>query len=151
MVYSAINEKKSLSHTYETQSFGAVVIDDNLSRKKLKMNSDLYYNHAIQKYKVGEKVTVQITNKKSLRTRSQNNFWWAYLTIASVETGHTPEELHEWAKTACMPTRIVKIMGDPVRMKKSTTELTVNEFSELIEKFAEKTGITPPPVENYGL
>lgn len=147
-----INEKRNLAHTFESQGYAAVVVVDKITgKKKLELASQVYFQHCVNKFKEGEKITLQLTNKKLLRTRSQNRFWWSYLTIASVETGHTPEELHEWAKTACMPTKIVKIMGDPVRMKKSTTELTVNEFSELIEKFAQKTGIAPPPVENYDL
>lgn len=149
-MYSALNEKRSLAHTYESQGYAAsVVVDKNTGKKKLELASEIYFNHCVNKFKEGERVTLQVTNKRPRRTQNQNSFWWAYLTIASQETGHTPEELHEWAKTACMPTRIMKIMGDPVRMKKSTTQLTVNEFSELIEKFTQKTGITPPPIENY--
>lgn len=149
-MYSALNEKRSLQNTYESQGYAAsIVLDKNTGKKKLELASEIYFNHCVNKFREGERVTLQVTNKKPRRTIQQNSFWWAYLTIASQETGHTPEELHEWAKTACMPTRIVKIMGDPVRMKKSTTELTVTEFSELIEKFAQKTGIPPPPIENY--
>ena len=141
----------SLVHTYKSETFGAEITETN-GRKTLKLNSpDYFQNFLNTKLKVGEKITLNLTAKKPRRTVSQNNYLWVYYNQIAEETGHTPEEIHEWAKTKCLPSKIVNVMGDKVRLKTSTTDLTVNEFCEFIQNLEEATGIPAPPTENYGL
>jgi hypothetical protein len=142
-----------LVHSKKTQTFaGEVVWDRELSRKVLRFCSEKALRQYLNLHtEPGDKVSINITRQKPKRTLSQNSFLWAYYTHISGETGHTPEEVHEWSKTACLPTRIVNVFGDKVRIKKSTTDLSVSDFIEYVMALQEKTGITMPPLENYHL
>lgn len=90
-----------------------------------------------------------LTNKKPKRTIAQNNYYWLYLGIIEKETGNLADDMHKLFKGKFLSNAIVEVFGEKVRREKSTTELTVTEFSEYIEKIAVFTGIQPPPVENF--
>lgn len=143
----------SLFHTYEKHHFaGEIVFNKEKNVKELKMQASKYYRHAIQnKFKVGDRVTITITNKKPKRTEQQNRYYWLYITIIAEEAGHTPEEIHEWIKGKFITKGIKQIFGVPVRIKGSTTELSVTEFSELITKIAAETMIEPPDTAPFQL
>jgi len=136
----------------KSQSFAATivkVISEN--RNTFAVESKTYFQHQINKFKEGTKVTLEIHTRKPKRTEQQNKYWWVYMTLIGGETGHTPEEIHEWAKGKFLTKKIVEVFGTPTRVKGSTTELTKFEFSELITKVEAETGIQSPPVENYDL
>lgn len=140
----------SLDHTYQSHVFSADVVEDG-PRKALKFRSEPYLRHFLNKMRVGEMLTVTITNKRPKRTLAQHNFLWVYYSHIAQETGHTPEEIHEWAKGMFLTTGIKKVLGKDVRIKGSTTNLSVSEFSEYVMRIAAETQIEPPPTENYGL
>ncbi len=94
-------------------------------------------------------VMIEILEKKSKRSDQQNRYYWVYLTMLSRETGYTKDEIHEWAKSACMPTQIKEIFGDKVRIKKSTAKLTIGQFCEYIMNIEQKTGIPAPDTTEY--
>lgn len=113
--------------------------------------SPSWWRHCLSKLKEGDFVTVSLKPKKEKRSIRQNDYYWAYLTLISEDTGHSPEELHEWAKGKCLPNHIKKILGDPVRIKKSTTELNKSEFADFIRKIGVEVGIAPPDPKAYYL
>ncbi len=152
MPYSSLNEKRNLTHTYESQGFLAVVgIDGGTGKKKLILNSEIYFNHCIQKFKEGERVTLQVTNKKPKRTEQQNRYLWGvfYPQIAKETGEQNLERLHELFKGLFLTTGIVKVLGKDVRIKKSTTSLSVTEFSDFVRAIENETGVQAPPTENY--
>lgn len=120
-------------------------------RKAWQPESPSWWRHCLSKFKPDEKVTVTLASKKPKRSIRQNSFYWAYLTLISEDTGHSPEELHEWAKGKCLPSKVKEILGDPVRVKKSTTELNKSGFTEFIKKISVETGIAPPDPKAYYL
>ncbi len=150
-MYSSVNEKRSLSHTFESQGFSATVILDEVTGKKsLQLASQMYFDHAVSKFREGEKVTLQLTNKKPKRTEQQNRYYWLYLTLISKETGEQDiEGLHELFKGKFLTEKIATILGEPVRKKRSTTSLSVNDFSEFITAIETFTEIQAPPTENF--
>jgi hypothetical protein len=147
-------DKKSLVHTYTTRHFGAEVIQEKTTgRKKLKLHSERFYNHEINKFKAGDEVTISITNKKPRRTEQQNRYYWgAYLPMISEQTGeHDLDSLHTLFKGKFLTKKIVKVLGYDTRITGSTTDLSVNDFCEYIMNIEALTGIQAPPPENYDL
>jgi hypothetical protein len=145
--------KDSMSIT-RSQPFAAKIVDgDDGVTHKLVVSSKAWYQHALNKFKVGEKVTLEIHNRKSKRTESQNRYYWGvYLPLIARETGeHNLDALHELFKGKFLTEGIVEVLGQKVRLKKSTTELAIGEFSEFIMNIEAETGIEAPPTENHDL
>lgn len=88
----------------------------------------------------------------SKRTRSQNNFYWAYLGIIERETGQESTELHEHFKQYHLPKKWKLIFGKTTEIYKSTTELTKTEFADYLDKICAETNIPipdPRQLENF--
>lgn len=135
-----------------TNNFGAkIVIVDGIPKLAIKNKS--YYLNELKKFSDGEDVSLLITNKKPKRTEQQNRYYWGvYLPLISEETGEQDlVRLHELFKGKFLTTEIIEVLGEKVRIKKSTTDLSIAEFCQYIMNIQELTGIIAPPTENYGL
>lgn len=145
------NGRKPESITY-TQSFAAVVSSVGM-KKKLIIKSPRWYQHQINKFKDGEEVTIQVHNRRPKRTEAQNRYYWgAYLPLIAEETGEKDlDRLHELFKGKFLTQGVVDVLGQKVRMKKSTTELGVGEFCQYIIDIESETGIASPPTESFGI
>ena len=145
--------KDSVSIT-RSQPFAARigVADDGVT-KKLVISSKTWYQHSLNKFKAGESVTLEIHNRKAKRTEAQNRYYWGvYLPLIAKETGeHNLDRLHELFKGKFLTQGVVEVLGQKVRMKKSTTELGVGEFCEFIMNIEAEIGIEAPPTESYEL
>lgn len=93
----------------------------------------------------GMEVFMEINEKKVKRSGQQNSFYWLFLSVIEQETGHTIEELHSLFKGMFI-SEIKNVLGNNVRVSKTTTELTKSEFAEYIMKIEEYTGILAPDV-----
>ena len=146
------NSKKTYP-TYQSQSFGGIVVADNAGNKKIQINSKELYQHFIKtNCQKGDLISMYITNKRPQRTQKQNRFLWVYYGIVANETGHTTEEIHDWAKGKFLTQGITEVFGSKVRKLKSTTQLTKQEFSEYIERIESETGVPAPIVdEDYDI
>ena len=115
--------------------------------------SKAFYQNQLNKFRDGETVTLQITNKRQKRTSNQNRYYWGvYLPLIADQTGEKDiERLHELFKGKFLTTGIVEVLGQKVRMKKSTTELSVSDFCQYVIDIETETGIAAPPTENYDL
>lgn len=142
-----------LVHTYISENFAASIISDSESgfKKKLKIESPIYYQDRLNKFKVGDSVTVTLTNKKPKRTGQQNRYYWGvYLPMIAQETGEQDlDALHNLFRGKFLSTGIKVVLGEKVRMMKSTTELSILEFIDYIMAIEGLTGISAPPPENY--
>lgn len=155
MTSTAPPKKSSLIHTYQSRNFSAIIVDDrdNPGWRKLKLESPMYYQHSLNKFKTNDKVTLSLTNKRPKRTDSQNRYYWGvYLPLIAEETGEQDlDSLHELFKGKFLTTKLRKVLGLPTRITKSTTELSVVEFIEYIIAIEALTGVAAPPTENYSL
>ncbi len=135
------------SVTY-TQSFAAVI-----RSCKLIIKSPRWYQHQLSKFKENEEVTLVIHNRRPKRTEAQNRYLWGvYYTLIAEETGERDiDRLHELFKGKFLTQGVVEVLGQKVRMKKSTAALSKVEFSEYIMAIEADTGVEAPPTENYGL
>lgn len=134
----------------DTKDF-AGVIDKVGANNKLRITSPDWYQDQINKFKEGEKVTIFISNRKPKRTLAQNSYYWGvYLPLVAKETGEPSiERLHKLFSGMFLTEDIVEVLGKKVRMVKSTTVLSKNDFGEYIMKIEAETGIQAPPTENY--
>lgn len=136
----------------DTKDFRArVVVDEKDGRNKLKIMSEIWYKHQLQKFKVGEVVTLYISTRKPKRTLAQNAYYWGvYLPLIAKETGqHDIEALHMYFTGKFLTEEIAEVFGQKVRMKKSSTSLSKTGFTEYIMNIEAETGIQAPPTENY--
>lgn len=135
-----------------TQSFAGVIkITDG--QKQLCVKSPRWYQVQLNKFKVGECVSLEITTRKPKRTEQQNRYYWGvYLPLISEKTGEQDiDRLHELFKGKFLTIGIVEVLGEKVRMKKSTAGLSISDFCDYIMKIEAETGVEAPPTENYGL
>jgi hypothetical protein len=93
---------------------------------------------------------VRIEEQASVRSLSQHNFYWVYLGIVGHETGHTPEELHEWAKKKFLPRRFATVFGEEVEVVPTTKTLKKHEFGEYLDRICAETGVPLPNPEDAG-
>jgi hypothetical protein len=140
-----------LSHTYQNKQFAGTIVQEDGKRNRLKLNAPDYYHHALNQFKPGDYITITLTNKRPKRTVSQNNYYWgAYLPAIAAETGeYDLDALHELFKGKFLSKESVETPWGVATKVKSTTELSVLEFSEFIEKIAALTNIQPPPTSHY--
>lgn len=147
-----LNPKRSLVHTYTTRKFAAVIEQEKTTGKKvLKLHSQKFYQHELNKFKVGDEVTISITNKRPKRTEQQNRYYWGvYLPEISKQTGeHDLDRLHLLFKGKFLTKKIALVLGEKVRVTGSTTDLSVTDFGEFIMNIEALTGVAAPPTENY--
>ncbi len=82
---------------------------------------------------VGKDVSVTVRKWQDKRSLDQNAYWWAVpVKILAAECGYTASQMHYALLGECFgyftgPT------GKPVPVKPSSSELTVGDFSKLIE------------------
>lgn len=136
----------ALATTTKTQTFaGEIKVIGG--KNTLVYNSPSYYQHQINKFKENDRVTVYVTNERPKRTTAQNSYYWGvYLPLISKETGESDlDRLHTLFKGKFLTTNIVEVLGEKVRITKSTTNLSTSEFAEYIMSIEALTGIMAPP------
>lgn len=152
VVLKAQKSKKSDSITF-SQPFSGIIQQGEGVQKKLVILSRSWYQHQLNKFKVGDKVTMEIHTRKPKRTDAQNRYYWGvYLPMIALETGERDlDRLHQLFSGKFLTKGIVEVLGEKVRIKRSTTELSVSDFCQYIMDIETLTGVMAPPTENYEL
>jgi hypothetical protein len=102
--------------------------------------------------KAHPKKQLRMTPVLEKRTLSQNNYYWAYLTIISAETGDSENDLHEFFRRVFLKPKIVKVRGKEVQLPRSTTELSKTEMGTYLDMISLETEIplpNPLDLENH--
>ena len=109
-------------------SAGATVTNDG----RLELDSRGAFRAALRAMPAGP-VTIRIRKQRPQRTLDQNAFWWAVpVKLLAEHCGYTDAQMHYALLGECFgytagPT------GQPVPVKPSSSDLTVDEFSRLID------------------
>jgi hypothetical protein len=111
--------------------------------------SDFNLARLRQHLKENEGKIYRVEPQISTRSLSQNNLYWMYLQIIERETGNNANDLHEYFRRKFLPPKFIKVMGQEVKIARSTTELKKHEFSEYMEKISAETGVAVPDTESY--
>ena len=145
-----LTRKKSVP-TFKSEKF-AVRFFDSPDGLVARMEAVKYYKHFLQTYaKAGDYGVIKVEIRKPKRSELQNSFYWMYLGLVSVSSGHTPKEIHDWAKGKFLTTGILEIFGDKVRKMSSTTTLDRIEFGEYLARIEQTTGVPVPDPEPFNV
>jgi len=154
MAKRAPRQAKDSHSVTRSQPFAATIRASRVDGlKTLAVESKRWYQHCLNKFPDGTKVTLEVHTRRAKRTEAQNRYYWGvYLPLIAEQTGeHDLDALHELFKGKFLTEGIVEVLGQKVRKKKSTTELGVGEFCEFIMNIEELTQVAAPPTENYEL
>lgn len=97
----------------------------------------------------GKAVEVKLSRPTNNRSLSQNRFYWGVvLTTIAESTGNSTEDLHLVLKDMFLPRKFITLGAKEVEVRKTTTDLTTDEFSKYLEAVAawaaSELGITMP-------
>lgn len=146
-----MNKREKTLPTHPTIHLAGTVIQDGENRW-FRFNSPRMIRHFLQeKAKIGDMLSVTFVARRPKRTLAQNSFYYVYLGLISVGSGHTVEELHLWAKENFLVGGITEVFGTKVRLVKSTTELNISEFCEFVNRIEEATGVPIPDPKPFAL
>lgn len=83
----------------------------------------------------GRQVMVRISKPRKIRSLKQNSYYWSVVvSMIAAETGHTPEDVHEILKEKFLPKKFIRLLGVEKEIKKTTTDLTANEFTLYLDQ-----------------
>lgn len=84
----------------------------------------------------GKRVRIRIDKFNGKRSHLQNNLWHSYIDLVAKEIGYEHDELHEIAKYKFLKAeKIDERTGEILPYIRSTTDLSKEEFSDLIDKY----------------
>ena len=123
---------------------------------KRKLTNDLDRNMVIayiQRLDLKKLYTVEVIEKKSTRSISQNSLMWLWLTCISFETGNDRDELHDIFKKKWIEPKKIVLFGEEIN-RYSTADLNTTQFKyylDHIQAFAStELSITlPDPEDRY--
>ena len=107
----------------------------------------------IRSLNIRKPYSIEIKEYRKNRSTAQNRLYWSWLRVLSAFTGYGDDELHELFKIRLLGTVEKKIMGDTIKIPRSTTSLTTREFTEYLEKIelaAMTMGVSVPHPDDYG-
>lgn len=142
--------KTSQIYITDTKDFSAT-IEEVDGKKVLAISHRNWYDTQINKFKVGEKVSLYVSSRRPKRSEAQNRYLWGvYYPLIAEETGERDlDRLHNLFKGKFLTTAIVMVLGEKVRITKSTASLSKNDFSEYIMAIEAETGVQAPPTQEY--
>lgn len=105
---------------------------------------------------IGKKLTCTFSEKIPTRSEAQLHYHWVLLTLISDYTGDTKEELHDAIMRIKFGTKLIRLAGHSVQVRKSISNMgrmTVSQVAELINfdlEVCQKLDIHVPTMEELG-
>ncbi len=88
-----------------------------------------------------KKFTVEIKQKRELRSVSQNALYWLWLTCIMAETGNDKDYLHVFFGNKYLTQNSRVIYGETVNITVSTTSLDTAQFTHYLERIQQFVGV----------
>ncbi len=136
---------------------GRVEIDEG-GAARLHLDSPVYFKKALAHFRGRVKVTLEPEIERR-RARANRYYWGVVLKMMAEETGHTPDQIHEFMKirhNSSKATITDPLTGEEVLLPQSTAKLSIADFSVYLERVmlfaAEWLGIVfpdPTPAEDW--
>ncbi len=136
---------------YESHLFGGkIVLNPENQKPRMQLNSPpLWQNFLDNICRIGDEVSFYITNKKPRRSERQNRYYHLYLGLIGISSGYTIKQLKNWVKEYCLIESIDVVYGVKVKVVKSSAELSIGEFCQMLEWVEKETGIPLPDTEPF--
>ena len=137
---------------YESQIFGGkIVLNPETKKKRMQINAPHVYQNFLDYHtKEGDDISFYMTNRKPKRTDRQNRYLHLYLSlICLTHEGNTIEDLKCWIHEYCLLVRTSIMYGVQVKTVKSTSNLKIAEFCEMLSWVEDQTGIPLPDTEPF--
>ena len=99
---------------------------------KLILNNERRFNDNLNIFE-GEEIEIKIKVRTNNRSNEQNSLYWKWINIMSEETGFTIEDMHELVKYKFLKRTSINNNGVEEVKLKSTTTLSVKEFTKLMD------------------
>ena len=77
--------------------------------------------------------SVDISQKRKVRTISQNSLYWLWLTCIEFETGNDRYYLHEFYKEEFIIPEIIEVLGKEIEIKTTTNKDTL-KFKNYLDR-----------------
>ena len=88
--------------------------------------------------------TFRLSLPENKRSSRQNSYYWLYLGVIEAETGNDANDLHEYFKRIFLKPKFITVMGEEIKVPKSTKDLNKVEFGEYLDKICAKTNVLLP-------
>ena len=86
----------------------------------------------IKRLDIAKPFTVEVTERRTVRTIPQNRLYRLWLTCISSETGNDIDDLHEYFKRKFLEPKEITIFGE-VELRYTTTDLNTAQFAHYLE------------------
>lgn len=148
---SANPRKKKSKPAYDTRLFLGKVAEKE-GKRILRLNSSALWNHYLTEVcRLDDHISLLATNKRPKRTLCQNSYLHLYMSLIGLSTGYTMEELKSWYKQEVLSKGVSEVFGRRVRVVRSSADLNISEFMDLIDRMQELTGIPAPDTAPFKL
>lgn len=133
---------------------GEVMIVDG--RKRFVPKSKDFLNTLIAGVSVGKKLLCTFYDRVPTRSEAQLDYHWLLMGLISEHTGDTKEELHDAVMRIKFGTKLIRLAGQNVQVRRSISDsgrMTVAEVAELIMydlEVCERLDINVPTPEELG-
>ena len=87
----------------------------------------------IKRLDLSKPYTVEIVQRKAVRTIDQNRLYWLWLTCIESETGNGRDDLHDYFKRKYILPHETEIFGER-QLKYTTTDKDTAQFKEYLDK-----------------
>lgn len=87
----------------------------------------------IRRLDIKKLYTVEVIEKKSTRSISQNNLYWLWLTCIEFETGTERNDLHDYFKDKFLIPEDIKVFGES-RQRRTTTNMNTTQFKYYLDR-----------------
>lgn len=136
---------------YESQIFGGKIVPTpGTNKKRMQITSTaLWQNFLDNTCNLGDDVSFYITNKKPKRSECQNRYYHMYLGLISLSSGNTLKQLKAWVKQECLLESEDIVYGRKIKVIKSSADLKIPEFCEMLAWVEKETGIPLPDTEPF--
>lgn len=135
-------------------ALGTVVLDGE--RKRIQLNSPAYYQTALKRLPVGQKVTISVTTKQATRSQSQLRYYHVIINLLCDHTGYDHDEMHDYVMRAKFGTKTIRLNGQTIEVRRSisnSAKMSMSDMVELImyaQELCADVGIVIPTPEELG-
>lgn len=100
--------------------------------------------------KAHPKAMYRVTRDEVKRSMSQHRYYFLFLQVISQETGEEVDDLHQFFKRKLLQPKYITVMGEEIKLPRSTKELTKNEMGEYLDRISALVEIPLPDITKAG-